>query len=199
MRLNYVRRISSSEPEKAAVELKKIEELAKRTSKEIRSMLFTLRPLLLESQGLGAALKSVMDRIHDADNDIELRLVGSENGALLNSMNQGVVFSIIEEALTNARKYAKANVVEVRLWQEDDLFVARITDDGVGFDPDEVKSDYNSRGSLGMINMHERSERIDGSLSIESAPDAGTTVTLVVPLDLQSQNGDPQPVLDKTA
>ncbi len=95
---------------------------------------------------------------------------------------QGVVFSIVEEALGNARKYSKANLIQVRFWQEDDLFVAMVRDDGVGFDTQDVNQDYSSRGSLGMVNMRERAERIDGSLRLESAPGNGTTVTLVVPL-----------------
>ena len=186
MRLNVIRKMIIGDPEKAVLEIQKVEELAKRTSKEIRGMLFTLRPLLLESKGLGAAVQTVMSSIQEADG-IEMQLSGGETGKLLNDTAQTVVFSIIEEALSNARKYADARVVEVRLWQEEDLFVARITDDGVGFDPDDVRNDYNSRGSLGLLNMHERTERINGSISIESAPGAGTTVTLIVPLEKQGR------------
>ncbi len=99
-----------------------------------------------------------------------------------------MVFSIVEEALGNARKYSKAKLVEVRLWQEDNLFVARVQDDGVGFDTEAVNRDYSSRGSLGMVNMRERAERIDGSWRLESAPGKGTKVTLVVPLDKHGRN-----------
>ena len=52
-----------------------------------------------------------------------------------------------------------------------------------GFDTYDINRDYSTRGSLGMVNMRERAERIDGSLRVESSPDSGTTVTLVVPLD----------------
>ena len=57
---------------------------------------------------------------------------------------------------------------------------------GVGFDTYDISRDYSTRGSLGMVNMRERAERIDGSLRVESTPDSGTTVTLVVPLDKHS-------------
>ncbi len=56
-------------------------------------------------------------------------------------------------------------------------------DNGVGFDTYDINRDYSTRGSLGMVNMRERAERIDGSLRVESTPDSGTTVTLVVPLE----------------
>ena len=116
MRLNVIRKMIIGDPEKAVLEIQKVEELAKRTSKEIRGMLFTLRPLLLESKGLGAAVQTVMSSIQEADG-IEMQLSGGETGKLLNDTAQTVVFSIIEEALSNARKYADARVVEVRLWQ----------------------------------------------------------------------------------
>jgi signal transduction histidine kinase len=69
------------------------------------------------------------------------------------------------------------------MWHEDNLFVARIKDDGVGFDVEDVNKGYSTRGSLGLLNMQERAERIDGSLRLESKPGKGTAVTLVVPLD----------------
>jgi signal transduction histidine kinase len=122
-------------------------------------------------------------------------LIGSEHGSLLSKQAQGVVFAIVEEALNNARKYAQATLIEVRFWQEDNLFVASVHDNGVGFDTTSVERDYSSRGSLGMVNMHERAERIDGSLSVESPPQAGTTVTLVVPLD---KHGRPVRIFDSS-
>jgi signal transduction histidine kinase len=182
MRVNFVRSLINKNPEQALGELEKVEELAKQTSREIRGMLFTLRPLVLETQGLGAAVETVMKRIRETEN-LSLRLVGSEHGDLLNEQAQGVVFSIVEEALGNARKHSKAHTIEVRFWQEDNLFVARVRDDGSGFDTRDVNRDYSLRGSLGMVNMQERAERINGSLRVESAPGQGTMVTLVVPLD----------------
>ena len=77
----------------------------------------------------------------------------------------------------------------MRLWREDDLFVAQVKDDGIGFDVQSVNSSYSTRGSLGMVNMRERAERVDGSLRVESRPGKGTSVTLVVPLD---KHGNPE-------
>lgn len=190
MRINFIRSLLSRDPNKALEELQKVEEMAKGTSKEIRGMLFTLRPLVLETQGLTAAIETVMKRLRENDG-LNIRLVGGENGKLLDENAQSIVFSIVEEALGNARKYSKANLVEVRFWKEADLFVAQVRDDGIGFDTSDVNRDYSSRGSLGMVNMRERAERIEGSLRVESAPGRGTSVMLVVPLakNGKSKNG----------
>ncbi len=192
MRVNFIRSLVSRNPDQAMGELTKVEELAKQTSKDIRGMLFTLRPLVLEAQGLGPAVETVVNRIRESDG-LNIRLVGAENGELLNEQAQGVVFSIVEEALGNARKYSKAKLIEVRFWREENLFVARVQDDGVGFDTQGVNQNYSSRGSLGMVNMRERAERIDGSLQVDSAPNKGATVMLVVPLDKHGRNAKPTP------
>jgi signal transduction histidine kinase len=182
MRVNFIRSLVNRDPEQAIAELQKVEELAKETSKEIRGMLFTLRPLVLETQGLEAAIQTVVDRLIENDH-LNIQFIGGQYSELLDDSAQSVVFSIVEEALGNARKYAKAKLVEVRFWQEGGLFVALVQDNGKGFDTKDVNRDYSSRGSLGMVNMRERADRIDGSLRVESTLNEGTKITLVVPLD----------------
>lgn len=182
MRVNFIRSLISRDPEQAMMELQKVEELAKDTSKEIRGMLFTLRPLVLETQGLEAAIQTVVDRLIENDH-LNIQFVGGHYSEILDDSAQSVVFSIVEEALGNARKYAKAKLIEVRFWQEESLFVALVQDNGVGFNTQDVNRDYSSRGSLGMVNMRERAERIDGSLRVESSLNKGTKITIVVPLD----------------
>lgn len=183
MRLNFARNnLIDQDPERAKAELQAMEELIKRTSMEVRSMLFALRPLVLETQGLGAAVDTALKRFSETDG-IEMQLIGGEYGRLLGKQAQGVVFAIIEEALNNARKHAQASLIEVEFRRADDLFVATVHDNGTGFDQYDVNRDYSTRGSLGMVNMRERAERIDGSVRVESSPAGGTTVMLVVPLD----------------
>jgi signal transduction histidine kinase len=189
MRMGFARTLIDKDPARAKEELLKVEALAKRTSAEVRSMLFTLRPLVLETQGLGAAIDALLRRYSESDK-IEMNLTGAEFGNLLSKRAQTVVFTIIEEALNNARKYAKATLIEVRLWTADNLFAAAVQDNGVGFDMYDIERDYSSRGSLGLVNMRERADRIDGSLRVESEPDSGTTVTLVVPLDKHGAGQD---------
>lgn len=181
MRINFIRSLIERDPEQAVEELDKVERLARETSQEIRGMLFTLRPLLLETEGLAAALEAVINRIRETDK-LTVRMVGEEHTEMLNERAQGVIFSVVEEALGNARKYAHASLIDVRFWRESDLFVAQVQDNGVGFDVQDVNDSYSIRGSLGLVNMQERAERIDGSLRIESKPGAGTTVTMVLPL-----------------
>lgn len=145
-------------------------------------MLFTLRPLILETQGLQAALEQYISKLTETDpTPIHLEAT-PEIDRLLDQNAQGVIFYIIDEAILNARKHAEAENIWVRLRIRDNTFVAEIKDDGVGFDVDAVQLSYDERSSLGMINMHERAELVGGTLTIASAPGRGTQIALAVPL-----------------
>jgi signal transduction histidine kinase len=182
MRINFARKMIEKDPQKLRHELEVIEELARQTVTEIRTMLFTLRPLALETQGLVPALQMLVEKLQErGDTQIKIHDVGNATERM-DANQSAVIFYIIEEALGNACKHAKASVIDVRMWVESKLFVAQIRDDGVGFDAEAVQSTYESRTSLGMVNMRERAELVDGSLDIRSVDGQGTTVTLVVPL-----------------
>lgn len=181
MRVNFAKRLFEKDPVSASQELDKVEDLARRTTKEIRHMLFTLRPLILESQGLVMALKQLAEKIRETHDQIVIVDAEPEVADSLDMGKQGVVFYIAEEAVNNAGKHAEAEHVWIRLKSGDDLFILEVEDDGVGFNVGAVDSDYAQRGSLGMVNMRERAELISGLLHIESAEGAGTLIKVVVP------------------
>ena len=183
MRVNFARRLMDRDPKSASEELFKIEELARRTTKEIRHMLFTLRPLVLESQGLVAALESMADKMSETYGQDVLIQVDPRVIELLESGKQGVVFYIIEEAVNNARKHAQANHIWVRLkLLREGLSYLEVEDDGRGFDPSEVDASYETRGSLGMINLRERTELLNGVLRIDAAKGRGARIQVIIPL-----------------
>jgi len=183
MRVNFSRLLFERDPKAAAEEMFKIEELARRTTKEIRHMLFTLRPLVLESQGLIAALESMAEKMNETYNQ---NVIIQADQRVVDSLEMGkqtVVFYIAEEAVTNARKHAHADNIYVRLKMlADDMCLLEIEDDGAGFDTHSVDIAYENRGSLGMINMRERTELVNGALRIDSVVGRGTRIELVVPL-----------------
>jgi len=173
MRVNIVRRIMTKDVKAAGEELAKIEDLAQRTTKEIRHMLFTLRPLILESQGLGAALKSMADKMKETYGQNVVIEVDDNIAKQMEIGKQGVAFYIAEEAVNNARKHANASAIGVRFRAvEAGLVLLEIVDNGTGFDVKAVVESYENRSSssLGMVNLRERTELINGLLHIDSAP-----------------------------
>jgi signal transduction histidine kinase len=112
-------------------------------------------------------------------------IVEVDSGLLpeLENSKQTVIFYIVEEAVNNARKHAMAAHIWVRLNRlGNDLALLAIKDDGIGFDQSQVGADYEKRSSLGMVNMRERSELINGVLRLDSKPGSGTTIQVAIPL-----------------
>lgn len=182
MRMSFIARLLERNPEEVEGELKKVEELARNTTKEIRNMLFTLRPLILESQGLAAAVDQLAQKIYETHGQAVAARVDPAAEMALDSQQQSVVFAIIDEAVNNARKHAVAELISVNVTKQEDMVLVSIADNGVGFDTGAVDANYDQRGSLGMVNMRERTELINATLRINSAEGKGTTITVAVPL-----------------
>jgi signal transduction histidine kinase len=149
---------------------------------------------VLESQGLVSALEQLAAKVHETYS--QAVLVEAQPGVAddMEVGKQGVIFFIAEEAVNNARKHAQAAHIWIRLWREGELFRMDIEDDGVGFDLGAVESNYEARGSLGMVNLRERTELVSGALRINSVPKKGTRISLTVPLTVAAaerlhQNG----------
>lgn len=183
MRINYTRTLLQRDPTRVSDELEKIEDLARATTKEIRHMLFTLRPLVLETQGLKAALETLVQKLRDTEPNLSVHLDLDELSEKLDKNTQGMIFYIIEEAVGNARKHAQAKDIWIRSGRENGEYLVEVQDNGQGFDVTKVQSNYDKRGSLGMLNMYERAEVMKAKLSIASAIGQGTRVTMRLPLD----------------
>lgn len=181
MRLNFARLLLDREPRRAREELERIEDLAHRTVKEIRHMLFALRPIVLTSEGLVAALKEQAKNVEENDG-LPVAINTDQYRDCLDPKVQGEVFSILAEALNNARKHAEASRVWIRLAVEDDVFLSEVIDNGHGFDVDAVEANYEKRGSMGLLNLKEQAERLGGTVKIESVLGRGTRISLLIPL-----------------
>lgn len=182
MRTNFARRQLSIDKGAADQELEKVEEMARDTTREIRHMLFTLRPLILESQGLVAALRQYANKVQDTHNlTVELEADDSIERDL-GPEEQGSLFYIAEEAVNNAQKHAAAAVVSVRLYRSEDQVILEVRDNGVGFNVGEVDRTYEQRGSLGMVTMRERTQLLGGTFEVESEEGVGTLIRVTVPI-----------------
>jgi signal transduction histidine kinase len=180
MRLNIIRRMMAKNIDGVADEIVKLEELALRTTKEIRHMLFTLRPLILESQGLIAAVQSMADKMMETYGQKVTLNIDERVTNQLEMGKQGVIFYIIEEATNNARKFANATHIGVQLRSfETGIALLEVADDGIGFDIATMQP-YNTHGKF--YNLHQRTELISGLLYIDSQLGKGTKIQVYIPL-----------------
>ncbi len=187
MNAGFIRKLLRKDPQMAEKELIEIEKMAKRASHQVRTLMFELRPLVLESQGLAPALEFYAQRLREdgklkwdsKETSIEVITEGPERR--LEPKAEALVFSVLQEALGNTTKHAKAENVWIKIVNREDKTIASIEDDGRGFDVNEVMASYGTRGSLGMINMKERAEMIDAEFTITSEKDKGTLIKLEIP------------------
>ncbi|GAC1582780.1 MAG: hypothetical protein NVS3B24_21070 [Candidatus Dormibacteria bacterium] len=182
MNIEVIKSLLKKDADRALHELGELDKLVRLTIKEARTMLFELRPLVLETQGLPAALESYAEQFQ-ATNAIDVELDLEEGLERMPPAVEQTIFSVVQEAMGNARKHARAEELTISLHMDGDRVVASVRDNGVGFDVDAVQAGYAQRESqsLGLVNMVERAERIGGKLRLDSAPGRGTTVSISVP------------------
>lgn len=178
--INLIRKLMDGEPSRAARELGGLEVLARQTDQEIRTVLFELRPLVLETAGLGGVLRECADRLRAECYTVELSL---DDGAdRYDPLVEAMVFSIVQEALNNVRQHAQARTVGLAMSKRSNSLVVSVRDDGVGFDLAAVEGARREGQRLGTVNMRQQAQLIDGRLDLRSAPGQGTVVTVLVPL-----------------
>jgi signal transduction histidine kinase len=164
-------------PEKLATQLDQVRQLSRTALEEMRSLVETLRSSDVDREGLEVALQKRVDllrAVHDVPITVEI------HGPLPQRAESATreVLKIANEALANALQHAEAGRIAIRLEGTGTKLRLVVTDDGAGFD---LLDTVRRSRRLGLSNMRERAEALGGVLRIDTAPGAGTSVTLEVP------------------
>ena len=181
MSLEFAMQLAQHEPDRLTAELNAIREQALSTTREIRNLLFDLRPLVLDAEdgGLIAALTRFLERFQTTPGP-RMHL-NAEYPDRLSHNVELTTFAIVQEAVNNVLKHAHAENCWIDMRETPDKLIATIRDDGDGFDVKQVQSDYEQRGSWGLLSMLERAALIEAKLNISSHPGKGTITALEVP------------------
>lgn len=178
MEIDYLERLIQARPSEVPEQLDALRRLLKRATQDARMLLFELRPVILETQGLVPALASYVERLREGSNFAPHFDAGNFRDQLRPQV-AATIFSIVQEAVNNIEKHAEADNVWIRLRQEGEELIVSVEDDGRGFDLDAVVAGYDQGTSFGLLNMRERAELIGGILSLESGPGQGREGTMV--------------------
>ncbi|MDY3561756.1 PAS domain S-box protein [Gemmata sp. JC673] len=168
----------------AAGQLEQVRRLADELSRELHDVAVRLRPTALDDLGLAAAARELAaEWSARAKVPVDFQAVGPAGDRLPREI-ETALYRVVQEALTNAARYAGARRVAVVVGRRGDEAVAVIEDDGYGFDPESVPRAAipGRRGGLGLIGMRERVDLLGGELEIDSAPGSGTTIIARIPL-----------------
>jgi signal transduction histidine kinase len=151
------------------------------TLQEVRRFSRDLRPSILDDLGLLPALEWVTEDLKNTYwIEVELRVLGSERR--LFPEKELLLFRIVQEALRNIAKHAKATRAEVEIKFEEDKITVTVSDDGRGFEPPEDLGALTPTGKLGLAGMHERVQLLGGTVRLESGPGKGTRISVEAPV-----------------
>ena len=161
-----------------AVKLRKI---LGQAAEEVERISRHLRPSVLEHLGLVAVLRDTT-KDFTARTGVPVKLACVQLTAQLLPDTELALYRILQEALKNVEKHARARRVTVTLRERGAFVELTINDDGTGFDAGHHAARRAGQGVLGLLGMHERAAYVGGALTVKSGPDVGTEIAVRIPL-----------------
>lgn len=158
-----------------------LHEMAGKAAEEVERISRNLRPSVLDQLGLFAVLRGTSSEFSKRTG-VPVKLACMEWTARLPADTELALYRILQEALKNVHKHARARHVTVQLAKQDSLVLLTIKDDGIGFDPELHSARRKKKGDLGLLGMRERASSVGGALTIKSVRRAGTEIQVRIPL-----------------
>ncbi|PWA12177.1 sensor histidine kinase [Pueribacillus theae] len=180
MMTSAVSKTIEEQPEKASSQIEMIEKMAGEAQSEMRALLLHLRPTHLEGKRLKEGVENLLNELK-SKHELSIKWQVEEITGLAKGIEDHL-FRIIQEAISNTLRHAKAYSIALHLYVINDQVRLKITDDGVGFDADEKKT-----SSYGLRSMVERVNEIGGVIEIFSRPQKGTQIEVKIPLVKMNQ------------
>lgn len=174
------RQTDGIEPELAA-----LKKQARSGMEEIRKMIFNLRPMALDDLGLVPLLRKFTQDFEEKEKiHTSFEHIGKEYR--LPSAMEAAIYRLVQEAFLNVRKHAEATHVDLEITFQSQMLKLVIQDNGKGFPLETLNEKMFGGEHFGLLGMRERVELLEGRFDIESNPNAGTKVTMLIPLRVES-------------
>ncbi|HEX9506824.1 MAG TPA: histidine kinase [Myxococcales bacterium] len=181
LQAEILERLLDRNPKQLVTELAEFKNSVRNALEETRQLIFDLRPMTLDDLGLVPTLRKFIKEYGDRYGlATRFNVVGQERR--LPGNTEGVLFRIIQEALTNVHKHARAKMAEVTMNLQPNRVSVTIKDDGQGFDVARTEANLHKNKNLGLLSMRERAELEKGTLEIRSQPGRGTEVKVEIPI-----------------
>ena len=174
MRLNVLRDQLDEGPD---LELSSIIKDLDTSHQEVRSISHNLMPKSLQKLGFEAAVEEQIHRINSAG--IKINYYKNLSLAHASALSQAYLFRIIQELLNNVITHSKASEVNLQFVKHENQLLLTLEDNGIGFDPEQT-----NRAGIGIQNVQQRVKALGGQMHLDSVPEAGTTVSIEIPMDI---------------
>ncbi|MFL0364592.1 MULTISPECIES: sensor histidine kinase [Pseudobacillus] len=168
--------------EYAFEEIRHMKKTVRSTLSEVRQIIYNLRPMALDDLGLFPTLKKYLkttnDYIKESGKGTSIEFINLGMEKRLPGEIEVALFRLVQESVQNAIKHASASLIQVKVEMKTDRIICLIKDDGTGFNVQEKSVD-----SFGIMGMQERTDLLNGKITIQSKIKQGTTVLISVPLE----------------
>ncbi len=171
--------------EKHIESLNALSSMVKQAMDEVRTICSTIRPAILDDLGVIAAITWQCRQISQITTDFDVVAELSIDESEIPEELKTVIYRIVQESLNNALKYSQAKQVKVSLWHTHNALQLTVEDDGVGFDPVEIKD----RLGMGLMSMRERAESACGTLRVNAEVGQGVKICGSFPAKKITLNG----------
>lgn len=178
LKIDYCEKLMEKDVEKAKAETQVLKDLVRGSTKEIRKIIYNLRPMAIDDLGIVPTLRRYLEDFQK-ETKIDILFEASPHFETDDSVLQLALFRITQEAMNNIYKHSKADHVEILLNQESTYISMVIKDNGIGFKAKNIRG--SSEGGFGIINMKERAELLNGNVKIQSEQGAGTVLLVKIP------------------
>lgn len=163
--------------EEALEEIRNLKELVRGSLKEVRRIIYDLRPMALDDLGLIPTLRKYLSTVENYNQNTTITYTHLGEERRLPTNYEIAVFRLVQESVQNALKHSKATEIQVKTELRKNSFIAIVKDNGVGFDVNSIRE-----GAFGIVGMRERVGLLNGEISIHSKIRAGTLVIIQIPL-----------------
>lgn len=176
-------KLLSIDIERAKKELKKLKQIVRDNLKDVRKIIYDLRPMSLDDLGLIPTVQRYVS-VFSEETGIQSDVKIFKNKGDIDQFVEIASFRIVQESLNNIRKHSKAKNVKLKIEVNLKYLNIIIDDDGVGFDTEEIfERNSELSGGFGFIGMKERAELLEGTLNIKSSVGKGTKIALKIPIN----------------
>lgn len=183
VKAEFCERLLEMDKDSAKDELQNLKGIIRGTLKDVRKIIFDLRPMSLDDLGLVPTIERYISIFED-DTGIIITFKTFGTFIDIEPAIQIAIFRIIQESLSNIRKHSEAKSTSIILEKTTSKINLSIIDDGIGFNLDDYKKEYNplSKG-FGLLNIKERAELLNGKFQITSSLGLGTRLSIFLPLN----------------
>ena len=182
MMIIHLERLKSQVPqnERMDTEINRLQDLAAGTLKDLKNIIYGLRPMMLDDLGLVPAIRWYA-RTSLEKNRVQVEVIEGSDLEQIPSDENTAMYRIAQEVINNINRHAEAKTVKIKVYRESASIIMEFRDDGKGFDPKEANSQALAEKKLGLLGIKERAELVGGTVVIESKIGSGTRVKVSIP------------------